>query len=72
MRYYKFNNNKLILPLEYEFITDDNISIEDITACFKKTYKPSLFQSVEEVTKDEIDVTWAMRLIKVNNEIKYA
>lgn len=72
MRYYKFNNNKLILPLEYEFITDDNVSIEDITAWFKKTYKSSLFQSVEEVTKDEIDVTWAMRLIKVNNEIKYA
>lgn len=72
MKYYKFNNNKLILPLEYEFITDDNVTIEEITAWFKKTYKPSLFQSVEEVTKDEIDVTWAMRLTKENGKIKYA
>ena len=72
MKYYKFNNSKLIFPLAYEFITDDDVTMEEIAAWFKKTYKPSLLKSVEEVTKDEIDITWAMRLTKKDGKLEYA
>lgn len=72
MKYFKFTNHTLILPIEYEFITDDSITEKELIKWFKKTYKPSFFQSVEEVSRDEIDILWAIRLIKENGKIKCA
>lgn len=72
MKYYKFTNHSLILPIDYEFITDDSVTKEEISAWFKKTYKPSFFKHVEEVDESEIDIIWAIKLTKEKGQLKYA
>ena len=72
MKYYIIASRHIPFNMEYQFVTDDSISKQDLKKWFKKEYSPNFFVKVKEVTRDDVDIFWEIYLTKKDGQIKCA